>query len=168
MAEATLTFDDLEVRRFIEALINSMRDVSAELKTAADQAGFPDIISHFRDERGPDGAWQPRSQMTNMIYDLISAGKRKAPKGIAAGAFSSSNKLLQLTGSLRQSVLPARKRDNLSVMLVANKEYARIHDKGGQTRFGMIPARPFMWLSDNAMEKMAQIFLGLMLNKADN
>lgn len=161
MAEASIKLDMSEWEAFIASVKGKLKDGSKLLEAAFGVFGFQDIDKHFRDEQGPAGPWERRKPLTDAMYDLISAGKRQAPKGIAAGAFSSGNKLLQLTGALRKSILPAniRRKSNDSIAIFSNiKSYSGIHDRGG----GRIPQREFMWLSASAQEKMASYILAML------
>lgn len=161
MSEAAITIDMTEWERFFSSVTKKLENPTKLLEAAFGIFGFKDIDDHFRQESGPSGPWPKRSTFTDMYYDLIAAGKRQPPKGTAAGAYSSSNKLLQLTGALRKSILPANittKSKNSIVVFSNISSYSGIHDTGG----GRIPQREFMWLSDNAKEKMGEYILAVL------
>lgn len=89
--------------------------------------------------------------------------------GIPRSAFSSGNKTLQLTGMLRKSILPASLKnqtkvlDKDKVLVFSSIEYSGQHDEGDATR--NLPRRSFMWLSDQAVEDMGEIVLGLIMGE---
>lgn len=150
-----LKLDNTEWMKFLDTVSSNTRRVIEYLKAAASTIGFSDIISHFNTESGPGGSWPKRSPETDRIYDLIGAGKLAPPRGFRAGSFSSSNKLLQLTGKMRQSVMPGRGGIKVvsgnSIRMSAGTNYSAKHDEGG----GRTPQREFMWLSDKAQQLMA-------------
>lgn len=113
--------------------------------------GFRDIAQHFRDEKGPDGMWPERSEWTQMEY--LRRNKTNS-------VYDPGNKLLQLTGRLRQSLIRggnsgARGIGKNVVAISSNVEYSGKHDEGE----GRIPQRKFMWLSDGAIESMNKLIL---------
>jgi phage gpG-like protein len=64
-----------------------------------------------------------------------------------------------MTGTLRNSFLRNgwKKKSNTSIEAFSNDVKSRAHDEGYPEK--NIPARPFMWLSNDAKEVMAQIIL---------
>ena len=114
--------------------------------------GFKDIVQHFKDQSGPKGKWKPLAAST------IAARRNKK---------KSSIKILQDTGSLRGSIRPGIGKTDFQrnrVILFTPIPYALQHDEGKRKEsnsisgknFGTakIPARPFMWLSKDAMDKI--------------
>lgn len=156
---ATVKFDlgewDLAFRKALSALT----DKRSLIEKAFLVAGIRDIVNHFRDEAGPVSSWEKRTKKTNEAYARIRAGLRKAPEGISRAAFNPSNKLLQLTGNLRKSILNPQMRmkaaDTLEVTSLVG--YSGAHDEG--SRKHNLPARSFMWLSDDAKETMRKIII---------
>lgn len=134
---------------FLSSVQSKVKDPSALLKAAFMTAGFQDIIQHFRDEKGPDGKWRPRSPITQMQY---------AMRNKTDSRYNPSNKLLQLTGNLRKSILPTntKKVSKNAIEIFANAEYGGRHDRGED-----MPQREFMWFSDSAKDRMAQIISSL-------
>ncbi len=163
MSENVVELDMTEWDVFLSKTAVNFKRAQAHLRVAAQAFAFQDIISHFRDEQGPDGAWAPRSGTTQARYAMIQSGQWKPPRGARAGSFNPTNKLLQLTGNLRKSLLPTegeiKNIGSDGVMLFSNTEYSGRHDRGG----GGIPARPFMWLSEQVQEKMVNTVLQLIL-----
>lgn len=139
-SEVTLT--SKEWQSFFKNATYITSNFGKYLMAAANIFGFKDIIEHFEDEKGPDGNWPKRSANTNRAYDIL------------GGSYSSSNKLLQLTGRLRGSFMPGssyiKQNDRLSVTLFSDPtlDYARVHDEGSDS----MPKREFMWLSDKAKQ----------------
>ena len=156
--------DDREWRLFFNGLLRETKDKPRLLKSAYSVFGFKDIIEHFKDEQGPDGKWQKRSESTNRRYESIGSGRSKLPKGFRRGTFSKSNKILQLTGKTRQSILTktTKKRGTNKVEVLAGTNYSGKHDRGE----GRFPQRKFMWLSDTALERMAQFIVETIFRRA--
>lgn len=169
--EATLSIDAVgldEWDRFIKSLIASGKNGSKFLEAIFNTRGFRDIVDHFKQEEGPDGAWQKRSRYTDAYYDNVSQGKADPFPGTSRGSYSSSNKLLQLTGRLRQSL--ARPGGNVkemgrdAIMIFSNIEYSGKHDRGETA--SRLPKREFMWLSDKAQEDMGGMLLNMIMDEA--
>ena len=159
MAEPTVVLDLGEWQKFLTGVLGKMRDATATLLTLSKIHGFADIIQHFRDESGPDGRWPKRAPSTQERYRRIMTGELRPPPGAHRASFNPSNKLLQLTGALRQSITPTRgqgrKRGKNTVELFTEIQYAGVHQYGHRN----IPARPFMWLSDPAKGKIVNDLL---------
>lgn len=134
---------------FLSAVQSKVKNPSELLKAAFMTAGYKDIIQHFSDERGPMGKWRARSAETQYQYAMRSRYDSR---------YNPSNKLLQLTGNLRQSILPTntKKVAYNAIEIFANAEYGGRHDRGED-----MPRREFMWFSEDAKEKMAQVIAGL-------
>jgi len=134
---------------YLKSVDSNLSKVTQHLKAAANTIGFRDIVGHFDDEMGPDGGWEPRSQKTNEAYD-----KR-------GGAYRSSNKLLQLTGNLRKSIVPGSGKSKIigqgSVEMFAGTIYSKTHDEGDSTR--NIPKREFMWISPKSQQDIANYLI---------
>lgn len=158
-----VTLETEEWSEWIKTTFAKLENVQALLQAAAQAFAFQDIIEHFRKEEGPAGKWKPRSDSTQAKYAKIQAGLWKPPRGARRGSFSPTNKLLQLTGNLRQSVLPTNVEPvgRSSLRIFANAPYSAVHDVGGRA----IPARPFMWLSDTAQEKMVDAIAQMVMEE---
>lgn len=145
--------DTKEWNDFLSKMKGKLGDISKYLIAGANTFGFSDVIDHFSKEEGPDGGWKDRKDLTNKRYDIM------------GGSHRSSNKLLQLTGRLRGSLLPnagqVRRKDKLSVEMVTNVEYAHRHDAG---TFGM-PKREFLWLSDKAKGLMLDLIMDKLVDE---
>ena len=109
--------------------------------------GFRDVIDHFRKEEGPGGSWAALSQATLQM-------RRKGKK-------SRSDKILQDTGTLRNSLLPGSgltRFEPTKVILSTRVEYGAKHE------FGIgVPKRRFMWISDAAKERMEKVAASMLL-----
>lgn len=143
----------LDVRQWLsktDKLRGIFRDKPALLKAAFSIAGFRDIQDHFRNEEGPSGRWQARKDSTQKSY---------AQRGKTNARYSPSNKILQLTGALRQSVMAStgtmRTLNANTIQVFANSNYGGVHDRGN----AKMPKRSFMWLSKNALDQMNEIIL---------
>lgn len=152
--EFEVSFDDKEWRSFLSGLVSRANKADELLKRAFMTHGFQDIQDHFRQEEGPDGKWQRRAPSTQQMYANIREGRWKPPAGTRAGSYDPGNKVLQLTGRLRQSVVAGK--NNIkpygrnAIKVFSNVEYSGKHDEGE----GHIPKREFMWLSSSAQDKM--------------
>jgi phage gpG-like protein len=153
--DAVLKLEDSDIRRWKSALQLRLKEFAPILKRMYAIYGFKDIVDHFSKERGPDGPWKPRAQFTQELYAAIRAGHAKPAPGVARGAYSPTNKLLQLTGNLRKSILPsnAKTLNSRTILVFANDPKGGQHDRG-RTKWPKIPARPFMWLSNGAKRNM--------------
>lgn len=125
---ANLHLDITEWEMLFAFMKDKLRDVPKMVHTSYATFGFKDIIGHFQEEAAPDGKWLPL----------------KFRKG----------KPLQDTGNLRKSILPSNWKSisNTGIMVFANAPYGKYHDEGTNK----IPQRKFMWLSDEAKQKMAE------------
>lgn len=159
MANADFRFNDREWRAFLGSMLNKAKDMTRILSVAYGTAGIADIKKHFEDEQGPTAPWKPRKQATDEKYLLIALGLHKAPKGTSKAQYNPTNKILQMTGMLKRSFLPSnwRKKSNTAIEVFSNDNKSGAHDKGNKEK--NLPARPFMWLSDNGKELMAEIIL---------
>jgi phage gpG-like protein len=135
---------------FLNGVSKNIKDPIGLLKAAFMTAGFADIINHFKNESGPTGRWKPRSATTQAQYAL---------RARTDSRYSPSNKLLQLTGNLRKSILPnnTKRVGTAAIQIFANAEYSGKHDMGTDN----MPQREFMWFSNEAKERMAQVIASL-------
>lgn len=164
MPTAQISFDTTAWDSWLKLLGMRMKSKGADfLQAAWLTIGFKDIIEHFEKEEGPNGVWPIRAFDTNRRYDKISRGEWSPPKGMRKGSFKSSNKLLQLTGTLKKSLLrggSVSKKGHDAIIIQSPVEYSGTHEYGDNKR--NIPARSFMWLSASAMDKMANFFLEML------
>jgi len=143
MSEKELVLDAKEWDEFFRKLKGNTAKAAKFLKVAASTEGFRDIVDHFDKESGPGGGWK----------------ELKVPR---------SGKILQLTGRLRQSILPesggVREAGDQAVIMYSNVIYGRTHDQGDPGR--NIPQREFMWLSGKAQQAMANMVRSLLLENS--
>ena len=108
--------------------------------------GFRNIIAHFKSQRGPSGKWKRRKEST----------RRALRRRHGTDQF----KLLQVGGTLRQSITPAiRPR---FAMIFSKIKYAGIHNKGGRAgknHAAVIPQREYLWIDKKTMNAMAKAVL---------
>lgn len=143
-------FESREWDEFIKNIDDNVKEPTKLLRAVMSTVGFKDIMEHFSNEEGSDGTWKQRSEKTNLLYDR------------RGGMYNSSNKLLQLSGNLRKSILHAgamSDKGKYAIAVTSNIEYASKHQEGEN---GM-PKRDFLWLSDNALERMADTILNLVM-----
>lgn len=142
-------------KSYIATLAGKVNNPNPILRAAFSTFGFKDVIGHFGEERGSNGPWKRRSVATQFAYAAINSGLRKPPSGYPRAAFNPTNKLLQLTGNLRKSLLVSnvREKGRGSIEFFANAIYSGTHDRGDSKK--NIPQREFMWLSGTATERMA-------------
>lgn len=105
---------------------------------------YPDIINHFEKQSGPMGKWTRWSDSYKI--QMARLGKE-------------NNLILQDSGRLRQNFKPQSVRTTKEGILWFNDAktkkgfpYAFAHNEGGPK----LPKREFMWLSDDAMEKVEE------------
>ena len=143
---------------FLTSLSKRFEKASEYLKVAVSTKGRADVLDHFANQSGPSGRWPPRSPKTQADY---------ARRGKTNAKYNPSNLLLQLTGRLRGSILPAGREGGVkvinknAVMLFSAVEYSRAHDEGIP---GRLPQRQFMWLSSKGNEEVANVFLGAIMD----
>jgi phage gpG-like protein len=160
-----ISIDTTEWDEFLRGLVNGLKSTAPYLQAAYMTLGFKNIIEHFEREEGPDGSWPRRAASTQEMYAAIESGRRKPPKGGRAGSYSPSNKILQLTGRTRGSILPGgnnvRQAGPHAVMVLAGTEYSGPLDEGT----GRMPARPFMWLSPDTQDDIGGMVLDLLIRE---
>jgi phage gpG-like protein len=113
---------------------------------AASDIVYKDVIRHFEQEKGPDGARWTR-WMTSYRKQLQRQGK-------------AGNQILQDNGDLRKNFRPTNtRRRKKSIVWYNNAKteknfpYAYAHDND-ETPRTKLARRSFMWLSDNAMDQI--------------
>lgn len=165
--EVEITFDDSAWRGFINEVSAKAKKADRLLEAAFMTHGFKDIIDHFEKEEGPQGKWPKRSPVTQDIYAAIQAGLRKPPAGSPRAAYDPGNKVLQLTGLLRKSLLGNRSNiksmGTNAIKIFSPVKYSGQHDEGDATK--NLPQRQFMWLSERAKDRMAVTILDLLIGQ---
>lgn len=149
-------FQDEGLRKFLSQLDKNLATVKGGKKQYTGLMSaivFQDVLKHFEQEQGSDGKWKPWSE---------SYADAMAKSG------HGGNKKLQFNGRLRQNFKPTSFRSVKDGILWFNDArtqgdfpYAFAHNSGGDT----LPKRDFMWLSDKALEKMAEQTLAFLLDK---
>jgi phage gpG-like protein len=106
---------------------------------------YADIIDHFRQEQGSNGKWKSWSDA--YAQHMASIGK-------------GGNQILQDSGRLRMSFTPSDYYGTDAGIVFYNRAqtkggfpYAKAHNEGGP----VLPKRDFMWLSNQAMDKIVDI-----------
>jgi len=156
--ETEAIFDDAEVQKFLDGLKRkgkSLEQGSRALAGIISSNVYRDIMAHFDQEQGPGGAqWAAWSSVYAEHMDKKGRG---------------GNKILQDSGRLRQSVTPTNYRVLPGGIVFYNPAktkdgfpYAQAHDEGG----GKLPQRQFMYLSEIAMEEIAEQTLKWLLDDA--
>jgi phage gpG-like protein len=159
--QPVIKLDDSEVRKYLQKITDKLRNPAKLLMPIVAAFGLKDIDSHFKNESGPDGKWKERSDWTQQYYEKIRSGAYRPPAGQSRALYNPANRILQMTGALRESFVPGNVSEHgkNAVKVVSNIDYSKIHDQGGKKGKATIPARPFMWMSDNAMKLMARALL---------
>lgn len=148
--------ESIEVDRLLKRIENrgsktSRTPIPRLLRVAFNTDGFRDVIDHFKQEEGQTGKWRRRARSTQEFYAAMNKRGRTV--------FNPSNKLLQLTGKLRQSLLPTnvRSKGSNSIVFFSTDKKSGVHDRGSSKK--NIPKRQFMWMSKKGMGKMIKTIL---------
>ncbi len=160
MADVMYTeFDDKEVQDFlhnIQSKLKAVENGKKEYYGLLSAIIYQDINDHFAKQEGSEGPWKQWSK------SYQAAMQRRGKAG---------NLILQDSGKMRQNFKPTNVRTTSGGILWFNDAktksgfpYAAAHDEGGSTA-GRPPKRDFMWLSDKAMDKVAEQTLAFMLDK---
>ena len=149
-----IAIQDEQAQKALKRLMERIKEVGdggRAFGMALSAVVFQDVMDHFEKEEGPDGKWHPWSQMYRRLQDARGKG---------------GNKLLQDTGRLRQSFLPTNFRKVGEGIMWFNPAqtadgfpYAYHHNEGAAN------PRVFMWTSEEASEKIAEITLEFVLKK---
>lgn len=153
---AEIEFENKEVKDFLNNLNKRIKHIKGGNKQYAGLISsiiYKDIINHFEDESGRDGKWEKWS----LSYAIKMKEKGK-----------SGNKILQDSGRLRNTFKPTNFRTTSEGLLWFNNAktksgfpYAYAHNEGEDK----LPKREFMWLSDNALNKISEQTLQFMIEK---
>lgn len=146
--------DTKEWEGFFKAVSDGVKNPKPYLRAAFSTRGFSDIIKHFEAQRGPNGAWKPRSPETQRAYARLNKKHAK---------YNPTNKLLQLSGNMRRNFLPGNIEDHgqNAIVFFNPTPYAAAHDDGSNKR--NIPQREFMYLTDKAVDDMLNIVMDLVV-----
>lgn len=137
---------DEEVRQFIKNLqtrTKRVKGADAKYIGLLSAIVYADVIRHFEEQQGSQGPWEKWS-------DSYTEYMKEQGKG--------GNKILQDTGKLRNNFKPQKVRSTNAGILWFNDAktkkgfpYAAAHQDGGSR----LPKRDFMWLSNDAIDKIA-------------
>lgn len=137
---------DEEVRKFIKNLqtrTKRVKGADAKYIGLLSAIVYADVIRHFEEQQGSAGPWEKWSDSYDEYMKSVGKG---------------GNKILQDTGKLRNNFKPQKVRSTNSGILWFNDAktkkgfpYAAAHQEGGSK----LPKRDFMWLSNQAIDKIA-------------
>jgi phage virion morphogenesis protein len=152
-AQNSITIDDENVKRSLQKLAAQ----SLDLKKPFQEIGASLVTStkqRFQDKESPDGdAWQAVSPAYALTKLKGSKQNRIGPRDPAD--------ILVRSGHLRNFISYLAERFELAVG--SNQPYAAIHQLGGTDDMAAgpagIPARPYLGVSDDDQEEIAQILL---------
>lgn len=157
MAELEARLESEELMTWINKVMARVDDVK---KAKTEYIGllsaivYSDVMDHFAQESGPDGKWAEWSPSYKQYMDKIGRG---------------GNKILQFSGKLRQSFNPANVKSSSQGVFWYNRTttkgfpYAWWHNEGAEESGGT--SRPFMWLSDKAIDDMTEKTLQYMMDE---
>jgi len=108
-----------------------------------------DQKAHHKEQRGPESAWAPRARATVL--------KARKGKGLRRG------RPKKLLGSLPNRTLVVTVK-NGDVVAYSKVPWSGIHQEGGTAgRGAKIPARPFLWLSEDFFAEAVEILAARLL-----
>lgn len=135
---------DKEFAKKIKDIASRCVDMSSIMKIVANKMR-QDILKHFDDEQGSDSAWTDLKPMT---------WKWKLEHGYT--------NMLVNSGNLRKANLPISGKSWAGVY--NNMSYAYTQNNGQ----GKVPAREFMWLSDDRMDYITKLISGYVVKGERN
>lgn len=151
MAQATIAFNDKKARKFLKKLVKRGDDAGEHKKDYIKLISalvFKDYITHFEEEKGPQGKWKSWSPGYSII--ATARGQRQ---------------ILQDTGRLRNSFKPTNFTTSKQGIVWFNDAktkngfpYAFAHNEGGPK----LPRRRFMYLSKAAQKDLIKFTLRFM------
>lgn len=158
MADEAVVFEDKIVRNFLKDISRNMKSPEKveQIVAAFSAIVFKDVMSHFKDEKGPDGSWKAWSRSYQRHMEKIGR---------------SNNKILQFSGRLRQNFKPEKRRIKKDQWAWFNDAktkggfpYAWAHNEGT----GKLPRRRYMWLSSKALDTMADVVWDFIIKDAED
>jgi len=148
----SVVFNDRKVKKMMADILKSEKEIGQRSRQYAGVLSarvLSDIFDHFKKEQGPNGSWKAWSPQYTQYMSAIGKG---------------GNKILQDTGRLRSGWQPTNYTATREGFFWFNPvRYSRAHDQG--SREENLPARPFAWLSKDAMKKIADDTLQFMIKK---
>ncbi len=147
--------------RAVQAAIDGTIKKLRNMKGVWDQVGF-EVLNSIEDNFDAEGRpekWQPLAPATieGKVRKFGGRKKRGGLRAVTARKLG-GNKILTDSGDLRRSIV--HKADSMGVTIGSTKEYAAIHQFGGQCGRGRsvtIPARPYLMLQDGDHEKIVDL-----------
>lgn len=146
MSNQYAVFENDEVKKFLESLesnLKKVKDGDFKYRGLLSSIVYADVMDHFNKQESDSGPWKQWS-----------SGYKKYMRSIG----KEGNKILQDTGRLRNNFKPQKvKRTSQGYMWFNDAStskgfpYAYAHNEGGP----QLPKRKFMWLSNNAIDKIS-------------
>lgn len=151
----SLKLDDAGWTQWMGQLRNALSGKESILKKALLIVWPRDVANHFDQEVGWDGKWAPWADSTRqsrIAHELSVLNGKRSP-----GRTSPGGKILHVSGRLRTETVqePILTSFLGGLKVESPTPYSGYLDEGTER----MPARPFMWLGDDAQETMSQIFL---------
>jgi phage gpG-like protein len=168
-----LQFSSAQAEKFLKAIKKNREAIKNRETIWVDSIGvyvLQDIMDHFKKEEGPSGGWPAWSTSYAGAVAGHFAFRRFGNRTVRLDPHQMEEygikpprkpgKMLQATGRLRNSFTEGRWRKNSVGIEWYNPAktrsgfpYAYAHNEGGDR----LPQRRFMWLSDKALNKIAQV-----------
>ena len=191
----TLKQDDKDWQGFLKRARAILKAPDSLLKKAF-LVGWPqESKSHFDQEEGFDGPWAPWKESTRssrIVHEIRSAiGKQHAPGRLSSAerergdrkvaarqardsargkSYRRGGKLLQVTGRLRTETAmnPIMRYTRRGLLVESPTPYSGYLDEGTKHDDGtkLMEARPFMWLGEEAQDRLADVFSSFLLNNS--
>ncbi len=131
---------------WVEAALNTLR--RPDLRKAWQEAKKPlrsDQKDHAKRQEGPSGAWVGRSPLT-----------AKRSGGAVYTPTRKTRRARKLLGRLPTALTSKATRS--SVTVISRAKWSGVHQEGGTAGYGAkIPARPFLWASQAALEAISYV-----------
>lgn len=145
-----LKIEDASWTSFINTLRNALQSSDTYLKKAFQVIWPKEAASHFEQEMGPDGHWEPWKESTRagrIAHEKKHTSARQ--RAFARTAFiREGGLLLQVTGRLRTETVqePEMVESMTGLKVLSPTPYSGFLDEGTDK----MVARPFMWLGEDA------------------
>lgn len=143
-------FESKQMEEYLSKLQKKIKETkggSSALQKRMSPIVFSDIIKHFENKEGPDGAWEPWGEARQKQYDREGKGE-----------------LLRYNGTLMNSLQPGSGKTQANAEFMrwyTPVEYSNVHNEGTDK----VPKREFMWISDDALELTAKATLDWILEE---
>lgn len=156
MIDVDAELDTKEIDYILQGMAKRLKKIKDGEKEYSQLIGaniVSDVFEHFEKEQGPDGKWKKWSTSYNDFMKKI--GRQ-------------NNKILQFSGKLKNNLKPTKVKKTGAGLVWYNDaktktgyQYAAGHNLGD----GKLPQREFMYLSNDAINKIAQQTLIWMIEK---